>query len=109
MDSTLLNHRNEDVALESIVKGKKTIISFYRGSWCPYCNLEINYYNRLLSLPENSDVNMVAISPEKPDVTMESKDIETLHFPVLSDSNNTLARSLNLVFCFSNLLSRVIN
>ena len=98
MESTLLNHKNEEVSLASILKGKKTIISFYRGSWCPYCNLEINYYNRLLSQEENEGVNMIAISPEKPDVTMESKDIEALRFPVLSDSDNTLARSLNLVF-----------
>ncbi len=95
---TLINHKNQAIALHELVSGKKMIISFYRGSWCPYCNLEINYYNRLLSLPENSDVNMIAISPEKPDVTIQSKDIDALHFTVLSDTNNTLARRLNLVF-----------
>ncbi len=97
-DYVLLNYKNEKVELRELLKGKKMIISFYRGSWCPYCNLEMNYYNRLLSKEENSDINMIAISPELPDVTMAAKDIEALKFTVLSDSNNALARKLKLVF-----------
>ncbi len=97
-DYALLNYKNEKVELAELLKGKKMIISIYRGSWCPYCNLEMNYYNRLLSKEENSDINMIAISPELPDVTMEAKDIEALRFQVLSDSNNVLSRKLNLVF-----------
>ncbi len=97
-DYTLLNYKNQKVELSELLKGKKMIISFYRGSWCPYCNLEMNYYNRLLAKEENSDVNMIAISPELPDVTMAAKDIEALKFTVLSDSNNALARKLKLVF-----------
>ncbi len=107
MDGTLLNHKSQPVDLHSLLQCKKMIISFYRGSWCPYCNLEINYYNRLLSEPENADVKMIAISPELPDVTIAAKDIEALHFPVLSDNNNTLAHKLNLVFGLSDKIQEI--
>jgi peroxiredoxin len=97
-DSQLLNHRGETVSIKELLDGKPAIISFYRGTWCPYCNMELAFYEELLG--ENSDekISMFAISSEKPDVTMESVEIEKLHFRVLSDIDNKFARKLNLLF-----------
>lgn len=94
-DATLLNSKAEEKSLKAALDGKPAIISFYRGSWCPYCNIELAYYNELLGEEENKDVRMFAISPEKPDLETETKD---LNFAVCSDIDNKLAKELNLVF-----------
>ncbi len=97
-NSTVLNNSSEEVDLYELLDGHKAIISFYRGSWCPYCNLELRAYEALLNEEENKDVLMFAISPEKPDVTLKKQDIDKLNFKVLSDPNNKLAEKLHLVF-----------
>ena len=40
-DSILLNNLGEEIQLLEALDNKPTIISFYRGAWCPYCNLEL--------------------------------------------------------------------
>ncbi len=92
----LLNHKDEEVYLYDEIANKKTIISFYRGSWCPFCNLELAEYRRLLR--DNKDINMIAISPELPIITEQSMVSDNLPFKVLSDVDNQLAKKLNLCF-----------
>lgn len=67
-----------EILLE-VLNNKPTIISFYRGTWCPYCNLELSNYNELLK--DRKDINMIAISPKKPDSSIDTK---VLNFKVLS-------------------------
>ena len=97
-DGQLLNHRGETVSIKELLDGKPAIISFYRGTWCPYCNMELAFYDELLGEISDKKIAMFAISPEKPDVTMESIEIEKLNFRVLSDIGNKFARKLNLLF-----------
>lgn len=97
-EATLLNHKGEETSLKKALDGKPAIISFYRGTWCPYCNLELAYYSELLGEKENKGVRMFAISPEKPDVTIEKTDPKSLNFTICSDMDNKLAKKLNLVF-----------
>ena len=74
------------------------IISFYRGGWCPYCNLELKALQNIL--PELSTLNteLVAISPETPDNSLSTSEKNKLTFTVLSDIDNKYAKSLGLVF-----------
>lgn len=97
-EAVLLNHKNQEASLKAALGGKPAIISFYRGTWCPYCNIELAYYNELLGEEENKDVRLFAISPEKPDATIANTDVESLNFVVCSDINNKLAKDINLVF-----------
>ncbi|WP_163469230.1 peroxiredoxin-like family protein [Fusobacterium sp. IOR10] len=97
-EATLLNYKGEATSLKGALDGKPAIISFYRGTWCPYCNLELAYYSELLGEKENKGVRMFAISPEKPDVTIEKTDPKSLNFTICSDVDNKLAKKLNLVF-----------
>ncbi len=97
-DANLINHLGDTVKLYDYLKGRPTIISFYRGTWCPYCNMEIAEYNELL---QGEDVNMLAISPEKPDAVNVQMDMAALPFTVLSDVDNGLANELKLVFTLS--------
>ncbi len=93
---TLLNHKNEKVDLYKELENKKTIISFYRGAWCPFCNLELAEYRKLLK--DKKDINMIAISPELPAITEQMMVSENLPFKVLSDKDNELAKLMNLCF-----------
>jgi peroxiredoxin len=97
-NAVLLDLDSKDVDLYKLLDGKPAIISFYRGSWCPYCNLELRAYEAILALEENKDVLMIAISPEKPDVTSVEQDVSKLNFKVLSDVENKLAIKLGIMF-----------
>jgi len=74
------------------------LITFYRGGWCPYCNLALRALQRELPGFIARGVTPVAISPEQPDHALALQDKHALAFPVLSDPGNTVARSFGLVF-----------
>jgi len=97
-NAVLLDLESKEIDLYKLTDGKPAIISFYRGSWCPYCNLELRAYEALLSKKENKDVFMIAISPEKPDITLVEQDVSKLNFTVLSDVDNKLAIKLRIMY-----------
>ena len=74
------------------------IISFYRGGWCPYCNLELRALESVLPQLRNFNTAIIAISPETPDHSLTTTEKNELSFTVLSDLNNSYAKSLGLVF-----------
>lgn len=82
---------------EVLVKGP-AIVSFYRGSWCPYCNLELRALQRELASVDEAGATLVAISPNRPDVSSEFVDELGLTFPVLSDLDNAVAKQFNIVY-----------
>lgn len=94
----LKNHLGETVELESLLGKGEVIISFYRGEWCPYCNLEIRALQDRLSEFEALQANLVAITPESPDHSLTMVEKHSLKFPVLTDAGNATARAYHLVF-----------
>ncbi len=96
--ASLINSEGGDVDLHALLGGKPAIITFYRGTWCPYCNLELRAYEELLQQDENKGITLIAISPEKPDVTTDKLRVEELPFHVLSDADNKLASALGITF-----------
>ena len=74
------------------------IFTFYRGGWCPYCNLELKAYQELLGDIKALGGTLVAISPEKPDNSLNTVEKNELQFPILTDSENAFARALGIVF-----------
>ena len=92
-DMILLNNLGDKVSIMDVLGKQPAIISFYRGTWCPYCNLELSTYNELLK--DKNKIKMIAISPERPE---SSINVENLNFEVLSDIDNKFAKKLNLTF-----------
>lgn len=88
----------ETVALADVLARGPAVVSFYRGSWCPFCNLELRALQRELAAADASGVTLVAISPNTPDVTRDLVDGARLTFPVLSDQDNLVAKQFNLVY-----------
>ncbi len=86
------------VRLADLLENGPVIVSFYRGAWCPFCNVELRALQRELENIEAAGATLVAISPNKPDESLGLIDKHELTFPVLSDSENAVARQFNLVF-----------
>jgi len=84
------------ISNELLIKGP-LVISFYRGGWCPYCNLELRSLQNFLPDIKKHGGNLVAISPELPDNSLSTQEKNDLIFSVLSDANNAVAQSFGLV------------
>lgn len=105
---TLPDAKGETVTFEQALNGKNfAVITFYRGGWCPYCNLELNALQSRLSEIEALGASLVAITPETPDNSLTTSEKHNLAFPVLSDIDNTYARQLGMVFTLPENLQEV--
>jgi peroxiredoxin len=98
------NARGETVDVGALLKKGPVIVAFYRGGWCPFCNLELRAFQRLLPDIEASGASLVAISPEKPDASLSTVEKNALTFEVLSDIGQKVGRAFRLVYDFSNEL-----
>ncbi len=97
-DFTLPNARNEAVKLSDALKDNTVVLSFYRGGWCPYCNMELRALQAVLPQIEAQGAKLIAVSPEVPDMSLSTAEKNELSFEVLSDVNNVVAKQLNLTF-----------
>lgn len=97
-DFELPNHRGKMVRLSELLSAGPLVISFYRGGWCPYCNLEMKALQE--KLPEITDLGarLIAITPELPDNAMTTALENAISFDVLSDLGNEVAKAFGLVF-----------
>lgn len=87
--------------LAALVATKPVILTFYRGGWCPYCNLELRAYQALLAAIEAEGAALVAVSPEQPDHSLTTAQKNALSFTVLSDVGGALASALGIRFTLS--------
>ncbi len=97
-DFTLLDQQNRPVSLAGILDSGPAVVSFYRGGWCPYCNLQLRAYQAALPDVVALGARLLAISPQLPDASLSTAEKNGLSFDVLSDVGNGVARSFGLVF-----------
>lgn len=74
------------------------VLSFYRGVWCPYCNMELQALQEALPTIKARGANLVAISPQTPANSRKSVRQNKLDFPILSDAGGELAAALGIRF-----------
>jgi peroxiredoxin len=98
-DFTLPDATGSPVTLGEIVADGPAVVVFYRGGWCPYCNLALRTYQAEL-LPELADygARLVAISPQSPDQSLSTSEQAGLSFTVLSDPGAALAYRFGIGF-----------
>ena len=96
---TLRNAVGDRVSLDDLVATGPAVLVFYRGGWCPYCNLALRTYQREL-LPQLGawGATLAAISPQTPDQSLSTAEKAALSFEVLSDSGSRLARRIGIAF-----------
>ncbi|MDX8391485.1 MAG: peroxiredoxin-like family protein [Mariprofundaceae bacterium] len=92
------------VRLVDVLKNGPVVISFYRGAWCPYCNLEMQALQAALPEIERVGGQLIAIAPELPEYAGQTRDKGNLTFPLLHDRDNILARKFGLVFALPAVL-----
>ena len=97
-DFILMDAHGGPVRLQSLLDAGPVVISFYRGGWCPYCNIELRGLQRVLPEIKALGASLVAISPQLPDNSLSTEEKHNLMFPVLSDVGNDVARRFGIVF-----------
>jgi peroxiredoxin len=100
-DFALPNATGQTVQLATLLEQGPVIVTFYRGDWCPYCNLALRAYQAALPEITALGATLVAISPQTPDNSLTTAEKKGLSFPVLSDVGNRVARHYGLVFALS--------
>ena len=96
---SLPDAQGQPLALAELLQQGPVVLTFYRGNWCPYCNVQLRAYQRQV-LPELAryGATLVAVSPQSPDLTSLTASEKELTFPVLSDQGNAVARQYGLAF-----------
>lgn len=83
------------------------VVSFYRGVWCPYCNIDLQALQAALPQLQAAGATLVAISPQLPVNSRRSQRENGLSFPILSDAGNAVAERFGLRFKVSDDLMQV--
>jgi peroxiredoxin len=97
-DAELLDAHAAPTTLYAAAGDGTSVLVFYRGAWCPYCNIALSAYQAQL-LPQLGErgIRLIAISPQKPDGSLSMQDKHGLAFTVVSDPGNTLAGRLGIL------------
>ena len=86
-----------DTTLSELLESGPVVLSFYRGGWCPFCNLEFKALHDKLQDIQALGATLVGISPEALAVSQQTAQDNALEFEVLSDEGNRVARDYGLV------------
>ncbi|MEM6915745.1 MAG: peroxiredoxin-like family protein [Verrucomicrobiota bacterium] len=97
-DFVLPNVRGEDTRLSDQLAKGPVVLTWYRGGWCPYCNIQLAAYQKILPQIEELGGQLIAVSPELPDKSLSTSEKGNLRFTVLSDVNLLVAKEYGLVF-----------
>ncbi|MGP1993197.1 peroxiredoxin-like family protein [Zobellia laminariae] len=87
----LPNPEGELISLDILLEKGPVVITFYRGNWCPYCNLQLRALQARLDEIHALGATLVAISPQVPDGSLTEDEISTMDFTVLSDQDAKVA------------------
>jgi peroxiredoxin len=97
-DAELLDAHGAATTLSAAAGSGTAVLVFYRGAWCPYCNIALSAYQQQL-LPEltRRGIRLVAVRPQHPDGSLTMQQKNNLAFTVVSDPGNTLAGRLGIL------------
>ncbi|MBV8990151.1 MAG: AhpC/TSA family protein [Solirubrobacterales bacterium] len=97
-DFTLPDQHGEQVSLSSLLRRGPVVLIFYRGEWCPYCNLQLRTFQAHLAQITELGAQLVAISPQTPDHSLSMAEKNELGFLVLSDVRATVIDGYGLKY-----------
>lgn len=100
----LKDQDGNDVSSAALLVKGPLVVTFYRGVWCPYCNIELQAINEVLPEIRSYGANVVAISPQTPVNSRKAVRTNELGFPVLSDVNGQTGADFGLRFALPDYL-----
>ena len=80
---TLTESKGGTLTLSEELKKGPVVLTWYRGGWCPYCNIQLAAYQRILPQIEELGAQLIAVSPELPDKSLFTKEKTNSSFPCL--------------------------
>jgi peroxiredoxin len=101
-DFELQDQTGVAVKLSDVLKDGPVVLTWYRGGWCPYCNITLAFLQEKLPEFEAAGGQLVALTPELPDSSMSTTEKHALEFDILSDVGNKVARKYGVVFKLTN-------
>jgi peroxiredoxin len=97
-DGRLLDVAGQLTTLAQALGSRPGVVVFYRGGWCPYCNIALRAYQaQLVPALAEKGIPVVAISPQTPDGSLSTQETKELTFTVLSDPGNQIAGELGIL------------
>ena len=97
-DGDLLDVHGAPTSLARLRAGRPAVVVFYRGAWCPYCNIALRTYQaELVPALGERGVELIAVSPQKPDGSLTSTESNELTYSVASDPGNQIATALGIL------------
>ena len=97
-DGDLLDAEGKPTTLAETLDASPAVIFFYRGGWCPYCNIALRTYQaQLVPALAERGIPLVAISPQTPDGSLSAQETKELAITVLSDPGNQIAGRLGIL------------
>lgn len=97
-DGDLLDVHGAPTSLARLRAGRPAVVVFYRGAWCPYCNIALRTYQaELVPALGQRGVELIAVSPQKPDGSLTSAQSNELTYSVASDPGNQIATALGIL------------
>lgn len=101
---TLPSAGGASVALDDLLAAGPVVLTFYRGAWCPYCNLALRALQEHLDAFTARGARLVAVSPQVPDESLSLVEKHQLGFEVLSDLGSDVAKQFGIAFDLSDEL-----
>ncbi len=95
-DFALKNAHGKTVKMSNLLKKGPVILVFYRGAWCPYCNIELHALNESLPKFEKFGAALVAITPQTPDKSLAQVTKDGYPFEILSDLDDSVIKDYGL-------------
>ena len=105
----LTNATGAPVELKEYLKKGPVVLTWYRGGWCPYCNLTLHQLQQELPQFKKLGASLIALSPELPDSSLKTTEKHELEFEVLSDLGNKVAKQYGVVFKLTDEVAAMYN
>jgi peroxiredoxin len=97
-DAVLKSVDSSDQSFLSILSKKPTVVLFYRGGWCPYCNTHLSDIRDAESEILALGYQIIAISPDSPEYLKASDEKNELNYQLYSDANGKLTKAMGIAF-----------
>jgi peroxiredoxin len=95
---TLQDQLGREVSLAGELEQGPVVLIFYRGEWCPYCNVMLRTYGLRAADFSQRGARLVAVSPQTPDNSLTMAEKHNLEFPVLSDEGGEVIGTYGLKY-----------